>query len=460
MNSAHKPLKRFFDIFTLNQLNSYFWLTGILLLMQQIVVASSSVWLTRFSKNLQSGSFDTLNLFLFSFSLIFPYLPGALSLSALKKWEIACQNSFWETYIVLWRNRIDLWSHKNRKNKQTSLVSKDGPQLISETNRYFYDLTSSSLNVLLNLITISSLLDTKLIFSFILGTFLLIFCSMRTKNKNQKIAAEFEKEKLNLNSWLSIVWDNLTIGNTTNLFHWRASFDERKLSLNKKTMEFCYAQEVTSTLISMLGFLPTISFIIFYCYENSARPQDLVPFVVLFPRIFILLNMTTSLVYLLRSSYGYVGRWTHFLDQSNHQEQEDLVKRINMNKITIDQLNKSFETPNDFLFAVANKNQRLTLRGENGAGKSTLLHWLKNEIGSDSYYLPHENNLVFKQVDEQKSTGQKMRSQLNEILKKSEVSIILLDEWDANMDAKNIAETSRQIDEISQYKTIIEVRHR
>ncbi|MGZ3780231.1 MAG: ATP-binding cassette domain-containing protein [Pseudobdellovibrionaceae bacterium] len=242
--------------------------------------------------------------------------------------------------------------------------------------------------------------------------------------------------------------------------HWSDIFKQRRTVLGKKTLEFCTIQEVASTFISMLGFIPTVILIIYYAYEKSSHPQDLIPLVVLFPRVFVLLNISTALVFHFRSYYGFKGRWIYLLKKMNSPQQQNLVSRIDMNKITIDQANNSFKTPNDLLIKAREKNQRLTLRGENGAGKSTLLTWLKQEIGSDSYYLPSQNNLVFENVENNQSTGQRIKRQIAQILEKSNSKFVLLDEWDANLDAYNMAEVSRYIDEIAQLRTVIEIRHR
>lgn len=341
-----------------------------------------------------------------------------------------------------------------------SLVTKEAPQLISETNRLIFDLFSTGLNVSLNLIIISTLFDIKIFFSFIAGALILVVGTLLTKNKNQKIASEYEKEKTVLSSWLSILWDNLTIGNGINFNHWQNIFEARKFQLKAKTMEFCLSQDVTSTFLSMLGFIPTVGLILFYSFEKSNHPQELVPFVVLFPRIFGLLNVTTTLVFLLRSSYGFSGRWSYLLNETSTPQPHDLEERISMNKISVDQVSAELSSPGDILELINGHGQRLTLRGDNGAGKSTLLYWLKNELGEDSCYLPHQSNLVFQDCDDKKSTGQRMRFHLNELLNTTKAKIILLDEWDANLDSSSIMETSRLIDEIAQFKTVIEVRHR
>lgn len=460
MDIQKKKIAQFVRIFAINKVRSYFYLVVLTLLIQQIVVASSSVWVNKFSKNLQVGSFDKQNLALFCLSLLFPYIPGAFCLRALKKWEISSLSRFWETNINLLQNRIQLWNDKNKKNTLSALMAKDGPSLVSESTRFSYDLLSSCLNVFLNLIVITSLFDAKLLVSFLAGGAILVIGTYFSKSKNEIAAREYEKEKNNLSGWIHVMWDNVTIGNVENLNFWKSVFNFNKTILNRKMLRFCFTQEIISTIISMAAFVPTVFVILLYCNEKAGHPQDLVPFVVLFPRIFVLLNMVTSLVFLFRSYYGFRGRWMFVLNEMNFTQLEDFSKRIDLSKIRVDQHNTVFKNPDEFVSLVKTKNQRITLRGQNGAGKSTLLLWLKNHIGDDCYYLPSMNNLSFQDNENRNSTGQKTKNQIAEILKNSQAKIILLDEWDANMDAINISEISKHIDEICLSKTVVEVRHR
>ena len=59
-----------------------------------------------------------------------------------------------------------------------------------------------------------------------------------------------------------------------------------------------------------------------------------------------------------------------------------------------------------------------------------------------------------------RSTGELLKEQVEEIYQNVEAKIILLDEWDANLDGLNQNRLSNLIDQIAQKKCVIEVRHR
>ena len=103
---------------------------------------------------------------------------------------------------------------------------------------------------------------------------------------------------------------------------------------------------------------------------------------------------------------------------------------------------------------------RLTMRGENGAGKSTALMLVKNSLANRAFFLPTQNQLSFTSETNKYSTGKSLRNRLMEILEKVDVDVLLLDEWDANLDKENQERLSALIEELASKKCVIEVRHR
>ena len=112
------------------------------------------------------------------------------------------------------------------------------------------------------------------------------------------------------------------------------------------------------------------------------------------------------------------------------------------------------------LLAYTTKCGRLTLRGENGAGKSTLLMLVKHELADRAFFLPTQNQLSFIAETNKYSTGESLRNRLMEILERVDVDVLLLDEWDANLDSENHQKLSLLIDKLAESKCVIEVRHR
>ncbi len=129
----------------------------------------------------------------------------------------------------------------------------------------------------------------------------------------------------------------------------------------------------------------------------------------------------------------------------------DLQGRICADKLKVWQTGQVFN-PNALPTA-----GRMTLIADNGAGKSSQLLLLKEHLGEQAYYLPTKHHLYFRERMTG-STGQQLMAQFDEIAG-LDVPVILLDEWDANLDTHNTARLDARIDELALHKLIIEIRH-
>ena len=104
---------------------------------------------------------------------------------------------------------------------------------------------------------------------------------------------------------------------------------------------------------------------------------------------------------------------------------------------------------------------RITVRGANGAGKSTLLMGLKAHFGDRAcYFSPYAEEFFKDSLKESCSTGQEALSHLRETFAYAPVKLFLLDEWDANLDQKNMENMDRFLEEKAKSCCIVEVRHR
>ena len=119
---------------------------------------------------------------------------------------------------------------------------------------------------------------------------------------------------------------------------------------------------------------------------------------------------------------------------------------------------------------------RLLVRGSNGSGKSTLLVALKARLGARAFYWPTSDKLAFAfsgaaiagppddKEDEAAgsgfSSGERQLRSLQEIVSRTHTSVYLLDEWDANLDAKNRASAEALVAQLAARAVVVEISHR
>lgn len=94
------------------------------------------------------------------------------------------------------------------------------------------------------------------------------------------------------------------------------------------------------------------------------------------------------------------------------------------------------------------------MSGANGSGKSTLLKMIK-EMRADALLLGAETG--FLDTDNGLSTGQRRVKEIEYVLSMAP-TLVMLDEWDANLDGENCRKIDQLLDEASRRMVVIEVR--
>lgn len=465
MEYTQKPLRFYAKTFLFGKLTQidFTWVLTMLVL-QQIIVASSSFWLSKFAFALEKNLVNFQYLILFCISLLAPYLPGALSLFFLKRWELNSHFSLWKETFSGWDRLFPVWNDPQVKSKQTNILVKDGPQLLSDTTKLIYDLLSSGLNVGLNLLVIGLVLDYKSVLAFGIGTGVILLSSFKMRAQTKKTARHFENSKRSVSVCLSHSWDNQILNNKLNKVVWNEEFRTFSTELFKSALTYLRAQEISSTLLSILAYLPMIALILVYAIENIDRPGNLVPMIVLFPRIFMLLNMMTTFLFHFRSLTGIAGRWHSLAEVLDYAPEVNLEERISKEKISISYVEPhKKDLPStlslESLFENTLKSGRVTIRGTNGSGKSTLLTLLKKKFGDDAFILPTRSDLKFRHSNVPGSSGQIVQKSMNEAFDDSTIKVFLLDEWDANLDSQNKSALNHFIDQFSESRLVVEIRH-
>ena len=97
---------------------------------------------------------------------------------------------------------------------------------------------------------------------------------------------------------------------------------------------------------------------------------------------------------------------------------------------------------------------RVLVTGSNGAGKTSLLIFIHDQLDR-TFYLPSTPDLYLgASSEDMRSTGQQLADHLGFIISAQE-KIILLDEWDANLDALNKSIWHKKTDEMAQTKSLV-----
>ncbi|MGK5593746.1 MAG: hypothetical protein ACSNEK_00110 [Parachlamydiaceae bacterium] len=437
----------------------------IALIVQQLIVASSTLWIVRLSHDIVAGANFSTNLFLYLASLILPYLPAAVMSVLLVTWEQSTVKKYIYLFISANTHHTNLWSDKKKREKFISTVNHEGSQTINQAVNYYYGLSSSGLNIFLNILTIAFLVDYLFIVSY-LFSLVMSFILIKIQNKShKKLVQKAQNSRIELAKSILSFWDNVVLGNAYNLKFWKKNTDTRIDHAVKDNVSASAFRELVSIGISVATFLPSLIVAAYGMYRHSGDTIVLAAFLVIMPRLFLILSYTYNLLYLVTQFGAMKTRVQTILHVVENQESSGLssyAPRIDWPSLQVQggDLINGHQLSIDSIKNLMQKPGRLTVRGKNGSGKSSLLLEIKRVFKEDAFYLPSQNHLHFSFGEVDRSTGELLKEQLTEIYKQVESKIILLDEWDANLDGTNQHRLSQLIDQIAQTKCVVEVRHR
>lgn len=445
---------------------------------QQLIEASAAFWLVNLVAKIASGQNFFPYLICYLLSVVLYYIPNGIAFILKTTWKQRAQRSFIEAFVSSNKQNIGEWSNKGLKEQKLSILTAEGPTALNALIDYLYDLTVYVMSVLFNIMALSIILEP--LFAVTYGiSLLVVFLVMKLKRRAQRqLTQKALTARVDLTQSLLASWDNVLLGNIYNFNIWRTKTEQRLDRCLQRNVDLERFDQFLAIFVSLITSIPSLLVVAYLMVMNRHDPIKLSEFVVILPLLFNILSYTYQTLSLIfrwgmhRSKLTAIYRTI----QPSKDAQVAMAKKVKWAKMQIfpaivdgnttapDQ-NVSLAAPrmvgsHEELLKQAEQAGRLTIRGENGCGKSTALLMIKKALAQKAFFLPTHNQLSFFAETNKYSTGESLRNRLIEILEKVDADVLLLDEWDANLDAENKERLSTLIDELASHKCVIEVRHR
>jgi|GEM_PF-629264 len=284
-------------------------------------------------------------------------------------------------------------------------------------------------------------------------------------------------------------WDNVFVGNRYNLRLWLAGFKSRLRDALRAQIKAVMAREGMSAMGGVMALAVIFGVMIVIAARDTTDAATLIAMAATLPRQ---IEMTHDVHQLASGWNELVAIWARIggvTDNLHPAPDPAHDERIQFDRLILREGDDTVEaaTVDQALGAVLGKpTGRINVRGGNGSGKSTLLAVLKSNIKTRAYYWPTTERLAFRfgeaMTPEQAeasaqaaeapakpkgrrrksgfSSGERQLRSLEEIVKFTDASIYLLDEWDANLDRKNRTAAEQLIDELARRARVVEISHR
>lgn len=439
---------------------------------QQAIEASATLWLVLLMNSIISGAPFFHYLLIYLATLVFPYIPWCIAYVLKISWKQEALRSFIQAFVNSNRNNVTEWTSKSKKEEKLSILTAEAPNAINLLIDYIFDLYSYILSVFFNIIALSIVVEPLFAAAYFVSV-LSVIVIMKLK---RKMLAQLTKKALaarvDLTQSLLAAWDNVLLGNDYNFRLWQERTNQRVNRSLQKNVALERFDQVMAIVVSLMTSIPSLLVVIWSAWKHRGNVAELSSFVVTLPILFMILSYTYQTLSLAFRWGMHKSKLIALFKaiQPMSASEEYLEGKVKWNKIRLSRetsgsqdCSLAYTTPPlspKQIVEAADAAGRLTLRGENGSGKSTLLMLIKNALKNKAYLLPTHSQLSFSSEAGVNSTGEILKQRLTEIIEKVDVNVLLLDEWDANLDAENRDQLSQMIDEIAKQKCVIEVRHR
>ena len=339
------------------------------------------------------------------------------------------------------------------------------------------------LALVFNSIVLGSEIDVSLPFAY--GTVFVLLMTVQWGLRKRVALAYLDNQRQNnrVTAQGYTAWDNITTGNAYNLRLWIAGFKEKARAALTAQIKAIMWREGLSTFGGVVGLSIVFATMTYVAIRDSGDTALLIALAATLPRQ---IEMTNDVHQLASGWNDVLAVWTRIggvVESMRPASDPNFNDRIKFDRLVLRQDDHELpcRTVEDALNLVfARKTGRINVRGGNGSGKSTLLASLKSELKSRAYYWPTTDRLTFQfaagvepdiedEIDDDAprpekkpgfSSGERQLRSLQEIVRFTDASIYLLDEWDANLDPVNRATADALVKELAHRARVIEISHR
>lgn len=365
---------------------------------------------------------------------------------------------FLEETLFSKKGIASLWQNKSAKDRFLASIGSDANDYLGLILLMTIDLFSFSLSVLLGVLVLSFTIDLSFLPAFVAAGILSHVVYRKSSPWIERYYNQEQEARTNLGEHLLKSWDNVLLNNRSVILRYTSSFEEKLTIARAKAATAATMAEALVFTLGITTGLPVLASVI-WILQNSPVASDnevLIALLATLPRQLNILNIFRNLFQSLtgllsvKSKFDVIREGSELVDR-------DLASSIRASEMTLNQ--RSLKDLTEIMGLLeAQSPGRYEVRGPNGTGKSTLLLHL-NKNFPRSFYLPSYPELFLVDKGVARSTGENLYSHF-QALKEVPEEVILLDEWDANLDHENLLFLNDQITELSKKKMVIEVRHR
>jgi ABC-type bacteriocin/lantibiotic exporter with double-glycine peptidase domain len=401
-------------------------------------------------------------IFIILYALPYPLSFAATVLRVV--WRSAVRRFLYEEAYRRTASRAAAVTSNEAEKSFAALITANGQEIVTHSIDFVHGTMSLLCSTLFSVVLISAFVLRDFALAYVVSAALCGLLIWKLGPWQARKAAQTERAYNALMAGLPQAWLANSLGEERAVARFMRIFARRWRHHRRVSLSAMSAFEVFNLLQAVCIWGPAAAVVLFRM--SSMTVVELVALAIVLPRLTEALLDMSGLFQNITDYVVLKGR-VSWLNDALMDETVDLGSRLELSRLrllrkepeggwrklpiaSVDDVRKHTSAPG-----------RYVIGGENGSGKSTLLLLLKIAARQKSIYIP-ANGRLFPAARRDLSTGQQKLRDLRALFADmpDETGLILLDEWDANLDSENRAEVSTMLDTLARDRTVIEVTHR
>lgn len=428
-----------------------------LTVLQQVLLALSTYYIAQAGLTLENGNVKAILFYvsLFFFLALLAYVVSSIATFFTTR----ASNQAWKIYanttLVKATENLQHASEKNKKSVAQWLGG-EASSTIAYACGFYIGLVSVSLNVILTLFVFYISVGWEITLAMTASLALSLVLVMILRKKIETAAGEMQTQKLSALLSIEFAWNSAMFGSRSMRNSGFSGLNE-KVNLYFGTVnKYVLLEQIIACAPIIISTAVIIVLLQYYDVFTLAVAGTIVA---ILPRSLQVFGNVHSLSIYLSQFYLVRTKVRNLVEFSSKLDVNLIMYSSSLHGVTIlDTSTKNKIEPKSFIEQLQGQKilkGRYTVTGLNGSGKSSLLKIIKGSV-EDSLLITPETN--FLNLDSNLSTGQTKIRELESVLLLSP-PVLMLDEWDANLDEENFRKIDQVLELASNRVVIIEVRH-
>lgn len=362
------------------------------------------------------------------------------------------------THVLV--GRTDVFNRTDTRAHRTTGLMGAGWEILDGVCSYLQQLWLVAVRAVLTIATVSYLVNPALLLAYAASLILNIALARGFQPELSRSSYRMEQRRIHLSQAHLGAWENVTLDNPVTSARWGES-QSRAIRLFRKAR---YRNFVSITKvqvsITLLAHLPTLA-VLAYLMAQRELNSGLIALVVALPKLLEAMDLQGELASMVSAAGVAKAKLQILRGYLSSPERQSLEEHINLSALgfTIDGRTAGFSRLDGAADGILTS-RHTVISGPNGAGKSSLLQLLKQQLGKEAFYYRPDIRQHFDFRTNGESTGQRVLRELELLFSIPHARVLLLDEWNANLDASAQDQVrSRIVEWTAAGGSLVEVRH-